>query len=196
MHPVSWLDEAFGNRARVRVLRVLAADPRRAWTERELAQAVRMSPNTVNLAVRALSKAGLLSVRRIGRTHAVELRPSAVIETLKGFFAEERRMMDLVEARIRDALPPGCAAYLYGSSLRGDSGTDSDVDLLIVAEDDALAEQAAGDVGSLVPAVFPARLEIVALGRAKYRRRARGPLMRRIAREGKPLGPKRLEDFL
>lgn len=196
MHPLSWLEEAFGNRARVRVLRALAADPRRAWTERELAEAVHVSPNTVNLAVRALAQAGLLDVRRIGRTHAVELRPSAAVDALKGFFVEERRMMELVEARIRDALPPGCAAYLYGSTLQGNPGADSDVDLLIVADEDTLAEQVAGDIGTLVPAVFPARLEIVALGRAKYRRRARGPLMRRIAREGKPVGPRRLEDFL
>ena len=196
MHPLFWLEEAFGSRAKVRVLRTLAEDPRRTWTERELAHASRLSPNTVNLAARALAKAGLLDVRRLGRTHAVQLRGSAATEALRGFFVEEAGMMALVEDRIRHAVPPGCAAYLYGSTLWGVPEAGSDVDLLLVAEDDALAEQAAGDVLALVPNVFPARLEIIALGRAKYRRRARGPLMRRIAREGRPLGPKRLEDFL
>lgn len=196
MHPLSWLEEAFGNRARIKTLRAMVADPSRRWTERELARATRLSPNTVNLAVRALARAGLLDVQRFGRTHAVELRPSGAVEALKRFFWEETRMMRLVEERVADAVPPTCAVYLYGSTVWGGAHSDSDVDLLLVAEDDALAEEVAANVGFLVSAVFPARLEILALGRAKFRKRARTPLFRRIAKEGRSLGRARLEDFL
>lgn len=196
MHPLSWLETAFGSRAKVRILRTLTADARRTWTERDLAAAAGLSPNTVNLAVRSLTDAGLLDLRRIGRTHAVELRPSAAAEALKACFEEEARMMQAVEGRIRYGTPAGCAAYLYGSTVEGSADAESDVDLLVVADDEATAEQLAADIVGLVQSVFPARMEVIALSKAAFRRRARSPLMRRIAQEGRSLGPKRLEDFL
>lgn len=197
MRPETWMEDVLGSRSKVRILRLLSGDPGRSWTEREVAASVSMSPNTVNLAVRDLRDLGLLEFRRVGRTHLLRLLPGTEIAgALRETFDRERRVWKRVEAAIARAALPRTACYLYGSSARGTAGGDSDIDLLVVASTQEKAEEAAHRIRAAVAAVFPARLDVIPLGADAARSRSRGPLLKSVLREGRPLTPTRIEGFL
>ncbi len=65
-----------------------------------------------------------------------------------GAGAPSPRDVALSEAvrRLAQAYAP-CRIYLFGSAARGDSGPDSDYDLMVVVPDDAPAEQRNCDLG-------------------------------------------------
>lgn len=193
-----WLESVLGSRARVRVLRAMTEDPRRTWTERELASAIGMSPNTVNLAVAQLRDAGVLDFHRIGRTHAVRLRADlAVVRHLQRVFALERGAQTVLLDTIRAAVPPGVACVLHGSSARGRTTGHRDVDVVVVVADDEItAEAAATAIRDAAYAVMPTGLEIVSLGRRELRRRKESAYVRAILREGVSLSRTTLEAFL
>src|SRR5688572_20823521 len=117
MHPQSWL-EHLGRPWQVRILRLLARDPTRLWTGREVAKALEASPNTVNLALKALRDAGFLEFRQIGRSHAIRLQQSAPqIERMRRLFELEAQALVEVRAAIRAATPRGVTSILYGSTV-------------------------------------------------------------------------------
>lgn len=66
MHPARWLETAFGSEARIRILRLLAAEPDSARSEREIAAAIDMSPNAVNRAIRSLREGSLVITEKVG----------------------------------------------------------------------------------------------------------------------------------
>jgi len=99
---------------------------------------------------------------------------------------EERRgLAHLVAILVREFAPE--RIYVFGSHARGDSGTDSDVDLLVLLPDlpapayelDRRARELAG------PRSFP--LDLVFMARARFEERlpALASLPATVAREGK-----------
>jgi len=197
MHPDSWLETLLGSRARVRLLRVLCLDPARVWTERELAHAVEMSPNTVNVAVAQLRDAGVLDFHRVGRTHAIRLRSGlGVVDHLRLIFAAETGTWDAIAKRIEQALPPGVACYLYGSTARKTAGRRSDIDILVVARDQEKAMDAAGSITEAARTVFPTGYEVVAMTVKDLRSRKRGAFVQNVIKDGLQIGPTSLEALL
>ncbi|HUR68267.1 MAG TPA: nucleotidyltransferase domain-containing protein [Candidatus Thermoplasmatota archaeon] len=197
MHPDRWLDSLFGSRARVRILRELCEDPGRVWTERELAHAVGMSPNTINLAIRQLRDAGVMDFRRIGRTHAVKLRDDLkLIPSLRRIFELESGAIAMLRGAIEQALPTGVACYLYGSTIRGDATQESDVDVLLIARDEAGAEDAGARVLEAAHEAIPSRVEVITYTARKFRQKRNSAFLRAVLKEGLPLGTTRLEDVL
>lgn len=194
MRPERWLEELFSSRARIRILRLLARDPQKSWTEREIAAAVGMSPNSVNLALRARGMTEILSSRRHGRSHVVRLRDDLrLVRTLRTVFQlEERTWRDLQEA-IRRAVPRGAACYLFGSTARQEAGLESDIDLLVAATTQDEADEAAFRVQRAARRVFPARLSVLAVDKRWLRTRRGHPLLRSIQQEGRPLSATTLE---
>lgn len=196
MRPETWVEDLLGTRGRVRVLRALAGSPGRMWTERELARHLRVSPNTVNMAVRALRDAGVVEFRRLGRSHGIRLRPGLVLaQRIEELFAgEARTLQDALDAGA-SAVPARVACLLYGSTARGDASADSDVDLLVVGRTIGEAEDAAGRIREAMEAVFPLRLSIAALDGASLRKRPREPWLRNALSEGRLLSKTGLEAF-
>lgn len=188
MRPESWLDSLFGNVWRVRVLRMLSRDPGRMWTERELARALDASPNTINLAVKALRDVNLLEFRRLGSTHGIRLRSDLdVVRRLGTIFSEERSTLEDLRRAIRAVAPPGVACLLFGSTARGDSAVGSDVDLLVLARTLESAEQAATVIRQTVAAILPVDLHVISLGARELKKRRREPWLQNALSEAEPL---------
>lgn len=194
MRPERWMEDLFSSRARIRILRLLATDPSKAWTEREVAAAIQMSPNSVNLALREIARTQILSSRRMGRSHVVKLKDDLQLaKTLQSIFRLEERTWDDLERAIRGAVPRGAACYLFGSTARGEAGPDSDIDLLVAAATQDEADEAAFRVRQAAGRVFPAQLSILAVDRKWLRTRRRHPLLQAILAEGRPLSRATLE---
>jgi DNA-binding transcriptional ArsR family regulator len=146
MRPDAWMDDLLGNRSKIRVLRLLVGDPARVWTEREIARALRASPNSVNLAARALRDQGILDFRRIGRSHAIRIRSElGVAKRVEQLFVQESQGWEDFKHAVTGAVPAGTACYLFGSVARGESSASSDVDLLVVAGTRREAEDVVAD---------------------------------------------------
>ncbi|MHB8604896.1 MAG: nucleotidyltransferase domain-containing protein [Thermoplasmatota archaeon] len=192
MYPGKWLEVAFGANSRVRILRKLASDPGKGWTERELAQSIGMSANTVNASVHELDSAGILFVRKIGAAHEVRLNPSVAPRLRQLFSIEERALAEVLSA-VRSALPPGVACYAFGSTVEGTARSDSDLDLLVIAKDPETAKEVAYAIEVKVHEKFPATTQVIAIGIIEARRRANSGVVRNAIETGELLSRSGLE---
>lgn len=191
------MDDLFGSRARVRLLRLLSRDPKRVWTEREAAQALGMSPNSINLAAKDLRGQGILDFHRLGRSHAIRLREDLRLsQSLETLFLQEAQLWQDMKKAIHSVVPAGAACHLFGSTARGTASTASDMDVLVVGESKAIADEVAAKVRAAATGVMPVSLEVLSMDRRTARRRRRSPLFQNILREGRTLSTTKLEELL
>ena len=104
-------------------------------TRRQLAAAAGVAPGNASAVIEELVRAGLVSETAAGRASMVALNRNHLaagpVLALAGLRGELIR-------RLRERLsawPDLVGAWLFGSVARGDADSDSDVDLLIVADD-------------------------------------------------------------
>jgi predicted nucleotidyltransferase len=104
-------------------------------TRRQLAVAAGVAPGNASAVIEELIQSGLVSEKVAGRSSMVLLNRNHLaagpVLALAGLRGELIR-------RLRDRLsawPDLHGAWLFGSVARGDASSDSDIDLLIVAED-------------------------------------------------------------
>lgn len=103
-------------------------------TVRALARFADISPQSALGYVNALDDAGIVFVERAGQALMVSLnREHLGAESIMTLATIRERLVDRLRAELNDWY--GLAgAWLFGSTARGDGGTDSDVDLLLVAD--------------------------------------------------------------
>lgn len=199
MHPARWLEAAFGSESRIRILRLLAQDPLKLRSEREIAATIGMSPNAVNKAVGSLRDAGLVTVDKVGSANAVRVLASdALLHVLRTVFQTERELLDELIGIIESTLPKGAACYLYGSSIKGTQHGKSDIDLLIIAKDRETASDVAYAIELKVHRSLPSNLHVIAIGAAEARRRMRKPggVIKAAVEQGRLLGATRIEEVV
>lgn len=197
MRALAWLDPVLGSAAKVRILRALTRSPGRAFTEAELARAVGMSPNTVNLAVRELARTGVVRLLALGRAHEVGLNPdSPLAPAVMDLFQSEVKAVDLLARAIRRVLGRGESCVLFGSAARGTMGPASDVDLLVVAPTWDAAAEASVRVGQAARRVWPAKYRMLHYTPRELRRKWDTPVLASVREEGILLAGVPLEEFL
>jgi predicted nucleotidyltransferase len=140
MHKKSSVD-ALMPPVRQRLLSLTLGAPDRWWYLSELAGALGRSPSSLQRELKSLTAAAILLMRRDGRrTYYRANESSAIYEELRGIV---RKTMGIPH-EVRSALTPIdqkiALALLYGSVARGQERADSDVDLLVVADDLTLEE--------------------------------------------------------
>ena len=135
------LDDMMDSKSKVRILRLLFRFPQREFTEREIARMIRMSPNTVNLALNDLRKTNVFLYKRLGRTHSYRCDTDSVLFPLfKELFGQERQMRDELLTLLKEGLEGIGTCMLFGSFAREEEEFDSDLDILIVTENKDEAE--------------------------------------------------------
>jgi hypothetical protein len=170
IRPENWIEGLFASPAQVRLLRVLARDPSKWWTEREAGSAAGLPPSTGHLVFRRLHGTGVLELRRAGRSHSVRLRPELRLTVLlrELFQAEAATLEEMLAAATREARG-SVAIYLFGSTARGEAAPESDLDLLVLGRDPEAADAAAAEQ------MGAAGYEVVReLGRGGFGRALRG----------------------
>lgn len=157
-------------------------------TRRQLASAAGVAPGNASAVIEELIRAGLVSETAAGRSSMVVLNRSHLaagpLLALAGLRGELIR-------RLRERLsawPDLLGAWLFGSVARGDADSESDIDLLIVADDlrstelhDRLA-QVHADVRSWTGN----DLQLVEHSQTSWRKlvRAKNPLVEQIRLDG------------
>jgi predicted nucleotidyltransferase len=193
---IAWVDSALGSAAKVRILRALSRSPDRWFTEAELARAVAMSPNTVNLAVRELAAAGVVRLLALGRAHQVGLNPSSPMSgVVAELFRSETKAVDTLAEAVQKVLKKGESCVLFGSAARGEMVAGSDVDLLIVAPTWDAAAEASLQIGQAARRLFAAKYRMLHYTPSELRRKWDTPLLQAVRREGVLLAGRPLGDF-
>ena len=135
------LSVILGSEARVRVLRILAEHGGQL-TAPDLINRTGLAPQSVRNTLALLHEAGI--IERFGGERGAAVRIDHTHPLASGLFAlyqaERDRVMAVLKA-IQEAVDPGTfappiAVWIYGSAARGDDGMGSDVDVLLVTEQD------------------------------------------------------------
>lgn len=124
------------------VLGVLIDEPDEEFTVTELATRIDGNQGTVSKAVGLLDATGAIETRREGRHQLVRIdrdrldKPDPIFAIPQSeFHAPVRAFVD----RVTDALDGLVGIVLFGSVARGEADRASDVDLLVIVEDDKTA---------------------------------------------------------
>lgn len=132
-------ERVFRYQAMQDVVDVLVDQPYAEYTVSELATVTDSNQGTVSKAVSLLSELGVIETQRDGRKQYVRIdrdrltKPDAVLSVPQAEFHKPiRAFLDRVEEGI-DAL---VGVVLFGSVARGDADRASDIDLLVIVEDD------------------------------------------------------------
>ncbi len=138
--PTGLADALFAPTQR-RVLALLFGQPARSFFATELISLTGSGSGAVQRELKRLTSSGLVTVKRIGNQKHYQANPeSPVFEELRGLVV---KTVALVEP-IRQALEPLAdrieLALLYGSVAKGTDTAQSDIDILIVAEDVTLED--------------------------------------------------------
>lgn len=132
-------ERVFRYQAMQDLLGLLIEEPYEEYTVSEIAEIVDASQATVSKAVRLLRELGPIQTRRDGRKQYVSIdrnrlsKPDPVLSVPQSeFHKPTRAFVD----RVQDALDGLVGIVLFGSVARGEADRASDIDLLVVVEDD------------------------------------------------------------
>lgn len=186
IRPEGWVETVLGSPHQIRLLRVLARDPAKYWTERQAAAEAGLAQSTANQVFRRLTATGLLEVRKAGRSHLVRLhREYGIARRIIGLLREEMATLDKALAKAASRVPKGVAIYLFGSTARGDAKPTSDVDVFVAAPTAEAAEAAAAAIRAEIRRVLPAHVAVIALDQRAAKQPRYQPLLENIRREGR-----------
>lgn len=187
------MDGILGSRTKVKLLRALMPLSRPV-SLREAARLAGTSAAGALGAMEHLTAMGVTERREASGQHLYTVnRDSYLFGVLSGLFAAEDARRQALFQALRDALGPMAkAAAVFGSRARGDDRPDSDLDLLVVIEDESGEEGVWEHLVELQPKVqreFGLRLSPVVLGLERLRERARegDPFVEAVAAEGIPI---------
>ena len=132
---------ALFTRVQQRVLGILFSEPDRSFPATEVIARARVGTGAVHRELRRLVGSGLVTVTPMGRQRRYQAnRESPVFAELYGLV---QKTVGLVEP-LKDALDSLAGrievAFVYGSVARGTDTSESDIDLMIIAEDLSYAE--------------------------------------------------------
>ena len=159
MQLTNGLDGVFAGRSHVRVLRALDELPVGLPTSaRELARRSGLSHPTASSVLAAFTGQGIVLARRGLRGDTFELnRRHTLVERLHPLFAWERQLLQelvsLLGQRIKREAPWVSAAYLFGSSIRGEMTTASDIDLAVVVSNPTKVDETESALDRVADAV-------------------------------------------
>lgn len=138
--PTSLADALFTT-TQQRVLALLFGQPARSFFATELIELTGSGSGAVQRELKRLSSSGLVTVKRIGNQKHYQANPNSPV------FEELRRLVIKTVALlepIRQALEPLAErielCLLYGSVVKGTDTAQSDIDILIVAEEVTLED--------------------------------------------------------
>jgi predicted nucleotidyltransferase len=168
------------------LLRLTYGAPDRWWYLSELAAALETSPSSLQRELASLSAAGILKLRPEGRrTYYAANENASMYEELRALVRKMTGIPAEVEAALEPLLQKTDLALIYGSVARQEERADSDVDLLVVADDLTLEELYRAT--EVAERRLQRKVNPTLYSRAEFarRRRAKNPFLDKVLR-----GPK------
>ena len=184
------LERLFRAPGQIAVLRALWKAPA-ALTGRQVQELAGVHNRTVMRSLQDLTQLGVVQRRAAGRANLYTLKRShrAVRDLVDPLFKAEQSALERFVKALARVLRGHClSAVLYGSVARGEAKPVSDVDLLVVVEDEQAVElfelEVQDKAERLVREGWSAMLEINLRTREKLVRKWSTPFLKQIRRQG------------
>lgn len=124
-----------------RVLGLLYGKPDHSYYLNEIVRLAGMGKGTVKRELEKMCAAGLLTLTRQGnQNHYQANADNPIFNELKAITQKTFGVMDIVKAALAPVLPTVDIAFIYGSMAKGTENADSDVDVMLVADDLSYSE--------------------------------------------------------
>ena len=178
--PTSLADALFTT-TQQRVLALLFGQPARSFFASELIQLTGSGSGAVQRELKRLASSGLVTVKRIGRQKHFQANPDCpVFDELCAMVRKTVAMVEPVGQALSPLAEAIALALIYGSVAKGTDTADSDIDLLVVA--DELTLEALYKALAPVEASIARRISPTLYTRAEFddRRTASNPFLTRV----------------
>lgn len=179
-----WLEEAFGSPLRIRVLRVMCADPAREYGMRELARKLGIGPSSVRVALHSLMDSGLVAGSRVGNVGVYRLHGGKISDILSDLLDQEARFEGEIRRAVAKATPKGVTVLIFGSAARRDENPKSDLDILVIAKSEDAALEVSVTLSEALYEIGPARPSFISLSAKETREKRNMPWFKNAIREG------------
>lgn len=195
MKLIHMLDDLFGSKSKVRIIRLLFRYPEREFTEREIARQIDMSQNTVNIALQDLTKTNIFLYRKIGKANVYSVNKKSILFSfLQNIFTRERKIREVLIKRIGDATSPLISCILFGSFAQNSERHDSDLDLLVIAKDKRKAKVRLDELEQDLLREYNIPLSVVLLTPKELINKWNTPYMKQVRKDGIKISGKSLEE--
>ena len=145
------LDLLFGT-YRQRALTQLLLHPDSSYHVRELARLTGIPPGTLHKELARLAENGLLLREKLGNQVRYRAnRDCPVFAELSGLFRKTSGAVSILATALNALVPSPALALIFGSLARGEENARSDIDLLIIGDN---------DFGDVVRALYPAQEQL------------------------------------
>jgi len=190
----NWLSEALSSRTKTKVVRLLSSFPTREFTGREIAGIIGVGHRAVDIALGDLVSLDIATVRRIGKANVYTANgDSQRFQVLARLFEEEAKTRDALLGEIRRSIPGVLSCVLFGSVARGEESLDSDVDLLVIADDPNGLSETLENLRSKVAKRFSLHLAPIVLTPRQLRKKWKAPYVVSATTEGRLVAGESLE---
>ena len=188
------LDDLLDSKAKIRILRIMFRYPFREFTEREIANQIDMSPNTVNLALACLRKTNVFIYKRIGRTHSYRCNQDSVLyNILKNLFEKENEIREKLFGIIQKNMESNGSCIIFGSYARGEEEFDSDLDVLIVTSNQEKAEEMINEASAEILNRFSIVVSPMILTKKEFKLKSKRTFIKKVLEQGIHVNGKELK---
>lgn len=135
------LADALFNATQQRVLAPLFGQPNRSFIQQELIERAGGGSGAIRRELARLVESGLVTSTIVGRQKQFQANHAApIFHELRGIIVKTVALTDPLRTALRPLAKRIDLALVYGSVARGEDRAESDIDLLVVAEDLPLEE--------------------------------------------------------
>jgi len=129
------LGDALFSKTQQQVLGHLYTSPDRSFYVNEIVHRAGMGIGTVQRELEKLSRAGILTVRKIGnQKHYQANRESPIFEELYGLVLKTFGVSDVLRKALEQFSEKITTAFIFGSVARGTDHATSDIDIMIISD--------------------------------------------------------------
>jgi predicted nucleotidyltransferase len=133
--PRTTMADALFTTTQQRVLGLLFGQPARSFYASELIELTGSGSGAVQRELQRLASSGLVTVKRIGNQKHYQANPEApVYAELRGLVLKTVAFVEPIRRALEPLSAKIALAMLFGSVVKGTDTTDSDIDVLIVAD--------------------------------------------------------------
>lgn len=142
------LEKIISSKSKVKILRRLVENPKREFCIEDIVKATKLSFGTAHPTLKDMVSSRMIISRKVGRSTLYKVNDrNPLFPKLKDLFGKEKTMMeDIASEFVTELEKSGIKAIvLFGSVARGEVTEKSDIDLLLILEDDEKTKQKVSD---------------------------------------------------
>ncbi len=190
----NYWEKVLGSKVKLKVVRTLCRYPSKRFTIRELASYTKVSHTPVLKSLSDLQGMNLIRLEKHGTANLLTLnQKSYLYPLLSKLFSVESGTKEKMEQRISSLLPPVKMAALFGSIQQRRERLDSDIDLLLVAQDNKkMVQRLTGELRGTITEEFGSYLSPLIFTEEEFKRKKNTPFAKDLVKNYKVLQGKDL----